>query len=324
MTLSRKTDTLSRRTLLLGAAIGTASVFGGFSGARATVPQLRPIQTRPIQTRPIQTRPIPSSGAQIPAVGLGSWITFNVGRDPVLRAQSKQVIEAFLDAGGRMIDSSPMYGSAQSVIGEALETIPAVERVFSADKVWTRDDGAAQVAETTRLWGIERLDLLQVHNLMNWRSHLPLLQDMKAEGRLGYIGISTSHGRRHDELAEIMVTEPIDFVQLTYNAVDREAERRLLPLARDKGIAVIVNRPFRRGALTQRLEGRPLPGWAAEVGAETWAQILLKFILAHPAVTVAIPATTQPTHATENVVAAGGAPIDTAMQAEVIRTVRDL
>lgn len=316
MTLSRKTETLSRRDLMrhlmLGAgALGAASLFGagGSRQAQAAAPELRPI---------------PSDGTLIPAVGLGSWITFNVGRDPVLRARSRQVIEAFLDAGGRMIDSSPMYGSAQGVIGEALAEIPAPERVFSTDKVWTRDDGAAQIAETTRLWGVDRFDLLQVHNLMNWREHLPLLQDMKAAGKLGHVGISTSHGRRHDELAEIMASEPIDFVQLTYNPADREAEERLLPLAREKGIAVIVNRPFRRGALTQRLEGRALPGWAQDVDAGSWAQILLKFILAHPAVTVAIPATTKPEHAIENVRAATSPPLDEAMRAEVIRIVRDL
>ncbi len=270
-------------------------------------------------------RRIPSSDEQIPAVGLGSWITFNVGNNPVLRRESTAVIAAFLEAGGGMIDSSPMYGSAQEVIGNALRKIGATERLFSADKVWTRDnDGTGQIETTRRHWGVERFDLLQVHNLVSWHTHLPRLVEMKARGELRYIGVTTSHGRRHDELAEIMAEHPIDFVQLTYNVLDREAEQRLLPLARERGIAVIVNRPFRRGALTTALEREPLPAWASDIGAESWAQVLLKFILAHPAVTTAIPATTNVEHVLENKRAALGPILDTAARERIAAAVRAL
>jgi diketogulonate reductase-like aldo/keto reductase len=271
------------------------------------------------------TRVIPATGEAIPAIGLGSWLTFNVGNDPVLRAESTAVMEAFFAAGGGMIDSSPMYGSSQSVIGSGLETLGRPPGLFSADKVWTdAANGPGQIAETAAHWGIERFDLLQVHNLMDWPEHLALLQTMKAEGKLRYVGITTSHGRRHRDLAEIMRTQPLDFVQLTYNAADREAEDVLLPLAADRGIAVIVNRPFRRGGLTNALEGEALPGWAAEIEATSWAQILLKFVLAHPAVTVVIPATTQPAHMAENKAAATGPLPDAALTIRIAEHVAAL
>lgn len=246
-------------------------------------------------------RAIPATGELIPAVGLGSWITFNVGEDPVLRDESAAVIDAFLRDGGGVIDSSPMYGSAQAVIGHGLARSDRRGAAFAADKVWTdAADGPAQIAETGARWGRERFDLLQVHNLMDWEAHLPLLFEMKAAGRVRYVGITTSHGRRHDAVERIMRAHPIDFVQLTYNAADRAAEERLLPLARDRGIGVIANRPFQRGHLTSRLETAPLPDWAGEIGASSWAQLLLGFVLSHPDITVAIPATTRVDHVREN------------------------
>jgi diketogulonate reductase-like aldo/keto reductase len=262
---------------------------------------------------------IPSTGARIPAVGLGTWITFNVGRDPALLARSTEVVAAFLDEGGGMIDSSPMYGSAQATVGHALARTGGRERIFATDKVWTGSvsGGPAQIAESAGHWGIARFELLQVHNLVEWRGHLETLLAMKAAGRLGHVGVTTSHGRRHDEIERVMRDHPLDFVQLTYNPADREAERRLLPLAAEKGIAVIVNRPFRRGALPEALAGRPLPGVARDLGASSWAQLILKFILSHPAVTVAIPATTRTGHVRENKAAARGAMPDAAMRAEI-------
>jgi diketogulonate reductase-like aldo/keto reductase len=241
-------------------------------------------------------------------MGLGSWITFNVGDDPVLRDECTEVIAAFLAAGGRMIDSSPMYGSSQPVIGHALKKLGLPQSLFSAEKVWTSSaaDGSAQIEQSRNFWGVPRFDLMQVHNLLTWEAHLETLFAMKADGRIRYVGITTSEGRRHDLLEEIMRSQPVDFVQLTYNPVDREAEGRLLPLAAERGIAVIVNRPFQQGELIRRLEGEPLPDWAAEVGAASWAQFILKFILAHPAVTVAIPATTRVDHVRENVAATAG------------------
>jgi len=260
----------------------------------------------------VLTRPIPSSGEAIPAIGLGTWITFNVGEDPVLRDECAAVMAAFFESGGRMIDSSPMYGSSQPVIGYGLAKLGAAP-VFSADKVWTSGDGPEQIEQSRRYWGVSRFDLLQVHNLVNWREHLKTLRAMQDAGQLRYVGITTSEGRRHDLFEEIMRNEPLDFVQLTYNIVDREAEDRLLPLARDRGMAVIVNRPFQQGDLTRALEGEKLPDWAAEIGAASWAQFILKFILAHPAVTVAIPATSRVDHVRENVAAATGPLPDEAM-----------
>ncbi|MEM7498523.1 MAG: aldo/keto reductase [Pseudomonadota bacterium] len=272
------------------------------------------------------TRRIPATGEVVPAVGLGTWITFNVGRDPELLQRSTAVMRAFFEEGGGVIDSSPMYGSAQATLGHGLGELGRPQALFAADKVWTGDpsEGWEQIEETRRLWGIERFDLLQVHNLVEWRAHLETLTAMKAEGRLRHIGVTTSHGRRHGELARIMEREPIDFVQLTYNAADREAEARLLPLAAERGIGVIVNRPYRRGGLIDRTRGAPLPGFATEIGAGSWAQLLLAFVLSHPAVTVAIPATTRPEHVRENKAVARGPMPDPALRRRIADAVAAL
>lgn len=264
-------------------------------------------------------RAIPSSGELLPVVGLGTWITFNVGDDPVLRDESAAVMRAFFAAGGRVVDSSPMYGSSQEVVGYGLAKLGRLADVFSADKVWigSGDDGPAQIEASRAHWGVRRFDLLQVHNLLAWEEHLPRLLDLKAAGGVRYVGITTSEGRRHDEIERVMATRPLDFVQISYNPVDREVERRILPLAQDRGIAVLVNRPFRQGALTRALERRPLPAFAAEAGAATWAQLILKFILSHPAVTCAIPATTRPEHASENVAAATGELPDASLRGRI-------
>jgi diketogulonate reductase-like aldo/keto reductase len=261
------------------------------------------------------TRPIPSTGEPLPVVGLGSWITFNVGNDRAAREACIEVMRAFFETGGRMIDSSPMYGSSQDVIGEGLARIGAA-RVFAADKVWIGSGarGPAQIEESRRRWKISRFDLLQVHNLLAWEEHLPALLAMKAAGRLRYVGITTSEGRRHREIESIMRSQPIDFVQVSYNLLDREAEERILPLARERGIAVIANRPFRQGALLRELQRHPLPPWAAEIGCDGWAQFALKFIVSHPAVTCAIPATSQVAHVRQNMGAALGRQPDAAMR----------
>jgi len=300
---------LTRRGLLGGLAMAAAvtpprTVLGAEAGART----------------------IPSSGETIPAVGLGTWITFNVGEDPLLREDCAAVMQAFFAADGRMIDSSPMYGSSQPVVGYGLERLGRRETVFSADKVWTSSgaDGPAQIARSRAYWGVRRFDLLQVHNLLAWETHLPALLAMKAAGDLRYVGITTSEGRRHDLFEEVMATWPLDFVQVTYNPVDRDVEARILPLARERGQGVIVNRPFRQGALTRRLRGEPLPGWASEIGARSWAQVILKFILSHPAVTLAIPATTRVDHARENVAAASGPLPDAGLRERISAHIRDL
>ena len=273
----------------------------------------------------VLSKRIPATGEAVPAVGIGSWITFNVGDDPLLRAECRAVLAAFFEAGGGIVDSSPMYGSSQAVIGDALEKLGRPPGLFSADKVWTgAADGPAQIAETARRWGMPRFDLLQVHNLWDWEKNLDTLAAMKAAGRLRYTGVTTSHGRRHGELEAVMRRRPPDFVQLTYNIADREAERRLLPLALERGIAVICNRPFQRGRLPDRLAGRPMPGWAQEIAVSTWPQFLLKFILSHPAVTAAIPATRQVDHLRENKSAAFSPMPDAAMRRRMAAHVRDL
>ena len=265
-------------------------------------------------------KPIPSSGEAMPVIGLGSWITFNVGEDPVLREECAAVMAVFFETGGRMIDSSPMYGSSQDTIGYGLQKLGHTDALFSAEKVWTSSGpgGPRQIEETRRRWGVERFDLLQVHNLVAWERHLETLFAMKEEKRLRYVGITTSEGRRHAEIERIMANHPIDFVQVTYNVLDREVEDRILPLAQERGIAVIVNRPFRQGALIEDLEDQPLPDWAADLGAASWPQFLLKFIISHPAVTCVIPATTRVDHLRENMAAATGPMPDQPIRARMV------
>jgi diketogulonate reductase-like aldo/keto reductase len=287
-------------------------------GAAATLP---PALGQP-QPRAVLTRPIPSSGEAMPVVGLGTWITFNVGNDPVARDASAAVMAAFVAGGGRMIDSSPMYASSQDTIGYGLARHGLAPRIFAADKVWTaRDDGRAQVERSRWKWQVRRLDLVQVHNLLQWEAHLPMLFAMKAEGQIRYVGITTSEGRRHRDIEAIMRTQPIDFVQVTYNPLDREVEARILPLAQSRGIAVIANRPFREGYLLRDIGRRPLPPWASELECATWAQLVLKFIVAHPAVTCVIPATTSVAHVRENLAAATGRMPDAALRERIAAAV---
>lgn len=299
-----------------------AVVAGG--AALATAAFVRPAASQDAPKLLMKT--IPSSGEAIPAVGLGTWITFNVGEDQALRDESAEVMRAFFEAGGRMIDSSPMYGSAQAVVGYGLRKLGNPQALFSAEKVWISSgrDGPGQIEQTRKFWGVPRFDLLQVHNLLAFESHFETLQAMKAEGKVRYVGVTTSEGRRHGDLEKLLATRKLDFVQLTYNPVDREAEQRLLPLARERGMAVIVNRPFRQGDLTEALKGEKLPDFARELGATTWAQLILKFVVAHPAVTCAIPATTSVAHVRENLAAASGPMPDEAMRERITQALADV
>lgn len=267
------------------------------------------------------TRAIPSSGERIPAIGMGTWITFNVGGDEALRAQRAEILRLFFERGGGMIDSSPMYGSSQAVVGDCLRRLGYPAGLFSATKVWTLfdGDGPEQIREARSLWGVERFDLMQVHNLLNWEDHLATLRRQKAEGGIRYIGVTTSHGRRHAELERILRDEPLDFVQLTYNILDREAEQRLLPLAAERGVAVIANRPFRRKQLFRLFQDKPLPPWAGEIDCANWAQFFLKFIVSHPAITCAIPATSQVPHMAENMGALYGRLPDARLRERMVR-----
>lgn len=305
---------IDRRHFL--AATGAGLGLGLFGGVRA-------LGATP---SPVRTKPIPSTGEPLPVIGMGTWITFNVGPDPVARGQRTEVLRTFFALGGGVIDSSPMYGSSQGVVGHGLERLGRPQGLFSADKVWTASpaEGPQQIETSRREWGVAGFDLLQVHNLVAWEGHLETLFAMKADGRLRYVGITTSHGRRHGELERIMRAHPIDFVQATYNVVDREAEARILPLAAEKGIAFIANRPFRRGVLIDRMKHHPLPDWAAGIDCANWAQLLLKFIVSHPAVTCAIPATSRVDHMRENMGALRGAVPDAAMRARIARHVGSL
>lgn len=301
----------SARRHFLGAATAIACV----PRAQASAPAAAPL-----------TRPIPSSGEAMPVVGLGTWITFNVGNDRAALDSSARIVEAFFAAGGRMIDSSPMYGSSQPTIGHALRQARMPSALFSAEKVWIGDGarGPAQMEASRQHWGVARFDLMQVHNLLAWQDHLPRLFEMKAAGQLRYVGITTSEGRRHAEIEKLMRGYPLDFVQLSYNLLDREAEQRLLPLAAERRIGVIVNRPFREGALLRQLARHPLPGWAAEIDCAHWAQVALKFVVTHPAVTCAIPATSQLAHLKQNMAAMRGRMPDAALRARMARDVAAL
>lgn len=303
----------TRRTLLMGAmTVAGVAALSRAAGAQAAVPVPVP-----------STRKIPSSGEALPLVGLGTWITFNVGDDAALRDECAAVVAAFFAAGGRLIDSSPMYGSSQPTIGYALQKLGRPEALFSAEKVWTSSprNGPSQLRQSLAYWGVPRFDLVQVHNLLSWEQHLDTLLAMKEAKQIRYVGITTSEGRRHRDMESIMASRPLDFVQATYNPVDREVEQRILPLARERGIAVIVNRPFREGELTRKLARRPLPDWAGEAGATSWAQLILTFIVSHPAVTCAIPATTRVDHVRENLAAAAGPLPDEAFRRRIAEAI---
>lgn len=271
----------------------------------------------------MHTRPIPSSGAALPVVGCGTWRTFDVGATNEERAPLAEVLRVLFEAGGSVIDSSPMYGRAEAVVGDLLAAMDARDKAFIATKVWTRGRAAGidQMRRSMALLKVDRIELMQVHNLVDWRAHLETLRAWKAAGRITYIGVTHYTASAYDELEAVMRAETLDFVQLNYALDDRAAERRLLPLAADRGIAVLVNQPFGGGGLLHSLRSRPLPSWAAEIGCESWAQILLKYVLGHPAVTCVIPGTSRPEHMQDNVRAGFGSLPDAAFRARMVAAV---
>lgn len=262
------------------------------------------------------TKPIPSSGERIPLIGVGSWLTFDTGAGSGALERLQPLLQSFFDHGGRLVDSSPMYGTAERVIGELLPRVKGREALFAASKVWIYGQalGRRQMEASRKLWGVPRFDLMQIHNMLDWEGHLEVLREMKREGRIRYIGITTSHGRRHDELLRAMRKTDFDFVQFTYGLHDRDAESHLLPLAAERRMAVIANRPFDGGDLFARVRGKPLPDWAGEADCANWAQFFLKFVVSHPAVTCAIPATSNPAHMLENMGANFGRLPDAALR----------
>jgi diketogulonate reductase-like aldo/keto reductase len=304
-------DVLTRRRLLELLAAGAA-------GAAV----VRPRVSRAAD--PILERRIPSSGEMLPAVGIGTWRVFDVGTSDEARAPIKEVLRRFAELGGRAIDSSPMYGAAETVVGDLATEVGVLDRLFLATKVWTsgREAGIRQMDESFRRLRASRVDLMQIHNLLDWSTHLRTLREWKAKGRIRYVGVTHYTESAYDELERVLRAEALDFVQVNYSVDERESERRILPLARERGVAVIANRPFAEGALFGRVRGKPLPAWAVEIECDSWAQVFLKWILGNPAVTCVIPGTGKPEHLLDNMKAAAGRLPDAAMRARIAAALR--
>jgi diketogulonate reductase-like aldo/keto reductase len=271
----------------------------------------------------LHMRRIPSTGEQLPVIGLGTWQTFDVGTGQAERAPLAEVLSAFAALGGRLIDSSPMYGRSEEVAGDLASTLGLRDKLFVATKVWTqgRTAGIRQMEDSMRKLRARPIDLMQVHNLLDVQTHLATLRDWKKQGLVRYIGITHYTAGSHAEVARVLQSETVDFVQINYSVGEREAEQRLLPLAQERGVAVIANRPFAGGEVIRRLRDRPLPSWAAEIDCSSWAQILLKFVVSHPAVTCAIPATSKLAHLQDNMRAGSGRLPDGKLRAAIASTV---
>jgi aryl-alcohol dehydrogenase-like predicted oxidoreductase len=256
----------------------------------------------------MHTRLVPLTGALLPVIGCGTWLGFDVGSRPAQLPQRAAVLSELFGAGGRVVDSSPMYGSAEQVVGQLLDDAGTRDRAFLATKVWTsgKRAGIDQMERSMRLLRTDRIDLLQVHNLVDWQTQLQTLRAWKAEGRVSCIGVTHYTDSAHAELERVLKSAPLDFVQFNYSIESRNAERRLLPLAAELGVAVLVNLPFGGGAVLRSLRGKPLPAWAAQIGCASWNQLLLKFVLSQPAVTCAIPGTSDPAHMSDNAAAGMG------------------
>jgi diketogulonate reductase-like aldo/keto reductase len=261
------------------------------------------------------TRTIPSTGEAIPVIGIGTYRGFDVGSSGPPLAPVTGVVRTLFSAGGSVLDSSPMYGRAEEVSGEVLASLRGREKAFVATKVWTqgRSEGIEQMNRSMKLLRCERLDLMQIHNLVDWRTHLATLRAWKEEGRIRYLGITHYSSSAYADLEKIMRAETLDFVQLNYSLDEREAEQRLLPLAAERGIAILANLPFGQGRLFKTLRGKAVPQWLRDAGCETWSQALLKFTLSHPAVTCIIPGTGNPEHMAENCRAGEGALLDASL-----------
>lgn len=305
---------MTRAEFLRLAMAGTFVLGTGLGGKAMSA-----TQGAAMNTPRMHTRPIPSSGEALPVIGCGTWQTFDVGTGSDERAPLAEVLRILFEAGGSVIDSSPMYGRSEAVVGDLLKQAGMHDRAFVATKVWTRgrDAGIRQMRESMKLLQDERIELMQIHNLVDWRTHLKTLRGWKQEGRIRYLGITHYTASAYDELEAIMRAEALDFVQLNYSLAEKEAEARLLPLAAERGIAVLVNQPFGGGRLLRDLANVPLPGWAKDIECNSWAQILLKYVLGNPAVTCAIPGTSRPKHMVDNCRAGMGVLPDAAMRRQM-------
>jgi len=275
------------------------------TGAALTI---EPHMSRSAEPAPI-TRPIPSSGERLPVVGLGTWQTFDVGGDAQAHAPLREVLALFAAGGGKVIDSSPMYGSSESVVGDLVAELGLRAKLFLATKVWTsgREEGIRQMEQSLRRLRAERLDLMQVHNLVDVATHTRTLEAWKQAGRVRYVGITHYTSSAYPEIERLLKSGSYDFLQINYSLDEPGAAERLLPLAQERKVAVIVNRPFGQGSMFRRTRGKALPAWARELGIASWAQYFLKWIIGHPAVTCAIPGTGKPEHMKDNLAAAYGA-----------------
>ena len=269
---------------------------------------------------------IPSSGERLSVIGLGTSRTFDVDSNNAVTSPLMEVMQAFFDNDGQLVDSSPMYGSAEAVTGALVEQAKNRQQLFTATKVWTngKREGIEQMERSQRRLGVAQIDLMQIHNLRDWQTHIDTLVDWKAEGRIRYIGITTSHGRYHDELEILLEQLPLDFVQFSYNIVNRTVEQHLLPIARERGIATLINRPYQRGSLFRAVKGKSLPAWAAEFDCTSWGQFFLKFIASHPAVTCIIPATSKLKHMIDNMAAGYGRLPDEPTRQRMIKLIETL
>lgn len=275
---------------------------------------------------PLLARAAPAAAESLPVIGVGTWQTFDVARNAPERAELSEVLRRLVAAGGRVVDSSPMYGRAEAVVGELAAAAALQPSLFLATKVWTRGEaaGIAQMEDSLKLLRAARIDLMQVHNLVDWRTHLKTLKAWKSAGRVRHIGITHYHAGAYDELMGVMRTREFAFVQLNYSMAEREAGERLLPLAAELGMGVIVNRPFAQGELFPRVAGKPVPAWAAEFDCTSWAQFFLKWILAHPTVTCAIPGTRRLAHLEDNLAAGRGRLPDARQRARMLEHLRSL
>lgn len=288
------------------AALATAGLNAGWAAGSA-------------QATSIRTRKIPSSGEALPVIGLGTWQTFDVEPESVERKPLEEVLQAFADMGGKLVDSSPMYGRSEEVVGDIVSKLKLQDRLFIATKVWIsgKEAGIRQMEESIQKLRANRIDLMQVHNLVDVATHLDTLREWKREGRVRYIGITHYNVGGYEAVARILDSQPLDFVQINYSIGEREAESSLLPLALERRVAVIANRPFAGGDLFRRIRSKPVPAWAAEIDCDSWAQLLLKFVVSNPAITCAIPATSKATHLRENMRAGYGRLPDEKLRARI-------
>ena len=271
-------------------------------------------------------RPIPRSGELLPVVGLGTWQTFDVGPNAPERVELKEVLKLLVAQGASVVDSSPMYGQAERVVGDLSEELGIRPRLFIATKVWTsgREAGIRQMENSLRLLRTQRLDLMQVHNLLDLATHVKTLREWKTSGRIRYLGITHYHDGAHADLERLVKTREYDFVQFNYSMTEREAEDRLLPACADSGTAVIINRPFAQASLFGRVKGKPLPPWAAEFDCTSWAQFFLKYLVGHPAVTCVIPGTRRTAHLKDNLQAGAGRLPDAATRKRMVQYIEAL